>query len=477
MGIFDGQSVQMPSGSVSSTETPKWFQELTYKQMLAAGAAYDKPYEAYALPRLAEQSPDQLAAHNLVRGNIGSWQPTITAAQSGLQNLTGQTAGFTRGTGMMDTAGSTGTAADLQTAQNQYLRPDLAQTGLNAGQALYGRAAGMDIVGAAQPYLGQSSAATAQSLSERAMASANPYLQAAANKATTGISGYMSPYTTGVTDEIARLGARNLREQLLPNVSDAFIRAGQFGGTRMGEFGSRALRDTQESILGQQSQALQQGYGQALQASQADLARQAQLAGTVGSISGADLSRILQGAGQYGTLGQTAGQLAGQQMQNLGQLGQYQTSAGQAQQQYGFNAAQAAQAAKQSDLARMLQAGQGITTAAGQEAARQQGALASMADMERTRMGMAAQDAAALQSIGQENQAQQQKQLDIGYQDWKAQQDYPKQQLDWLQAQLKGVGQYVPTTTTSSGYSTAMSPSPLSQMAQAYFGSKALGVV
>lgn len=88
------------------------------------------------------------------------------------------------------------------------------------------------------------------------------------------IDAYMNPYTQNVTDRIAQLGARNLSENLLPGVSDAFIKAGSFGGTRMGEFGNRALRDTQESILGQQGQALQQGYTQALGVSQADLNRQ-----------------------------------------------------------------------------------------------------------------------------------------------------------------------------------------------------------
>jgi hypothetical protein len=88
------------------------------------------------------------------------------------------------------------------------------------------------------------------------------------------IDAYMNPYTANVTDRIAQLGARNLSENLLPGVSDAFIKAGSFGGTRMGEFGNRALRDTQESILGQQGQALQQGYTQALGVSQADLNRQ-----------------------------------------------------------------------------------------------------------------------------------------------------------------------------------------------------------
>lgn len=85
---------------------------------------------------------------------------------------------------------------------------------------------------------------------------------------------YMNPYQQNVLDVIAKQGARNLQENLLPGVSDAFVRAGQFGGTRMGEFGSRALRDTQEAILNQQAQAAQQGYTQALGASQADLSRQ-----------------------------------------------------------------------------------------------------------------------------------------------------------------------------------------------------------
>jgi len=132
----------------------------------------------------------------------------------------------------------------------------------------------------------------------------------------------MNPYQQNVMDVLAQQGARNLSENLLPAVSDQFIKAGQFGGTRMGEFGSRALRDTQEAILKQQADLANQGYGQALTASQTDLARQANLAGTVGSISGADLSRVLSGAQQYGTLGSTAANAAANQAQNLMSAGQ-----------------------------------------------------------------------------------------------------------------------------------------------------------
>jgi len=36
------------------------------------------------------------------------------------------------------------------------------------------------------------------------------------------INAYMNPYTQNVTDQIAKLGARNLSENLLPQVSDQF---------------------------------------------------------------------------------------------------------------------------------------------------------------------------------------------------------------------------------------------------------------
>ena len=104
-------------------------------------------------------------------------------------------------------------------------------------------------------------------------------------KSVDNVDQYMNPYMNNVTDRIAQLGARNLNEVLLPGVSDSFTRAGQFGSSRMGEFGSRALRDTQDSILGQQSNALQQGYGQALNASQADLSRQQQATGALSQIA------------------------------------------------------------------------------------------------------------------------------------------------------------------------------------------------
>lgn len=509
MSLFQGKPQTATSYATSTSETPKWMQDAIYNQIQWATNVANTPYQAYAGPTVAELSPLQQKAYSLTEANQGFWQGDIDKAQAGME-------GFT----------SKGTADKLRADQAQYLRQDLVNKNLDAGQALFGRAAnvdisgagagafgqaggldmvgaaqpylsragGLDIMGAAQPYMTQAGQTTAQSLAERALTAADPYLRASAQTAASQVGGYMSPYQQNVLDVIAKQGARNLQETLLPSVSDAFIRAGQFGSSRMGEFGARALRDTQEAILNAQSQAAQQGYGQALSAAQADLARQAQLAGTVGSISGADLSRILQGGSQYGNLAQTAGQLTGQQAQilanlgqttgqltgqqmanltNLGQaqtgaaaqqasnlanLAQAQTQAGQAQQQYGLGAAQTAQQAQAQDYARQMNA------------------LQQFAEMQRMEQSMRGIDVAALEAAGASQQAQQQRQLDAARQQYEAAQAYPKQQLDWLSTQVRGMAPITPQTSTQTGQTVGAtySPSPLSQLATGLYTYKGL---
>lgn len=430
--IFTGSPQAATSYTTSSTETPQWMQDAIYNQIQWAQNIANTPYQQYNMPTVAELSPMQQQAYSQVAANQGAWKPAMEAAQSGMQGFSTQ-----------------GTADQLQNAQNQYLRQDLVGKNLDQGQNLWGQASGLNAVSAAQPYLNQAGQTTAESLSERALNAANPYLQSAAQSSAQNINQYMSPYQQNVLDTIAKQGTRNLTENILPGVSDAFIKAGQFGSSRMGEMGSRALRDTQEAVLNAQSQAAQQGYGQALSASQADLARQAQLASTVGSISGADLSRVLQGASQYANLGQTQGQLTSQQMQNLANLGQLQTNAGQAQQQYGLNAAQATQAAQAQDYARQMTA------------------LQNMATMAQQQQNMGYTDTAALEAAGASQQNQQQQQLNAAKAQYEAEQLYPKQQLDWLSTQVRGLAPITPQTTSQSTSSTGntYSTSPLSQLA------------
>lgn len=439
--IFQGTPQTATSYATSSTETPKWMQDAIYNQVQWAQNIANTPYQKYAFDTVADFSPLQQQAYANVVANQGSWGPAMQKAQLGMEGFSGK-----------------GTADQLRAEQEQYLRQDLVNKGLDTGQQLFGQAAGMNIVGAAQPYMQQAGQTTAQALSERALAAANPYLQAASQSAAGQVGKYMSPYQTGVMDVIAKQGAQNLSENILPGISDAFIKAGQFGSSRMGEMGSRAIEDTQEAILAQQAQLAQQGYSQALGAAQADLARQAGLAGTVGSISGADLSRILSGGAQFGQLGQTAGQLTGQQMQNLANIGQMQTQAGQQQQQYGLGAASTAQQAQAQDYQRQMTA------------------LQQMAAMAQQEQGMRAADVAALETAGAAQQGQLQRDLDAARNQFLEEQLYPKQQMDWLNTQIRGMAPITPQTSTQSSTTTGATynPSPLSQLATGLYAYKGL---
>jgi hypothetical protein len=216
-----------------------------------------------------------------------------------------------------------------------------------------------------------------------------------------------------------------------------------------------------------------------MNAAQADLARQAQLAGTVGSISGADLSRVLQGGAQYGNLGQTAGQLTaqqmqnltnlgqtsgqltGQQMQNLANLGQMQTTAGQNQQQFGLTAAQQAQAAQAQDYTRQMSA------------------LQSVGDMTRQGQALRTADAAALESAGAAQQNLSQRIFDAERAKAEEERLYPQRQSDWLSTQIRGLAPTVPSVQTQSGTTTgaSYSPSPLSQLATGIYTAKALSSI
>ncbi len=405
--LFQGDPQKATSYTTSSSETPKWMQDAIYNQIQVAQNIANRPFMEYDLPRTAELSPLQQQAYKNVVSNQGFFQGDLDKAQSGMYEF-----------------GSKGTADQLGQQQGQYLRQDLVGANLDAGQRLFG----------------QAGATTAESLAERALSAANPYLQAAAQTSAQGVNQYMSPYQTGVLDVIAKQGVRNLQENILPGVSDAFIKAGQFGSSRMGELGARAMRDTQEAILAQQAQSAERGYGQALAASQADLARQAQLAGTVGSISGADLSRILQGGAQYGSLAQA------------------QTQAGQAQQQFGLGAAQAEQQARAADYQRQMNA------------------LTQFANMQQQEQAMRAADVAALESAGQAQQGQRQRELDMAYQQEREKFLYPQQQMDWLSTQIRGMAPITPQTVTQTGQTVGAtySPSPLSQLASGVFAYKGL---
>lgn len=211
---------------------------------------------------------------------------------------------------------------------------------------------------------------------------ASPWLNRSGQAAYQTVGSYMNPYNDAVTNRIAQLGARNLSENLMPAINADYTRAGQYGSRNMMNDISRGLRDTQESVLAQQSNVLQQGYGQALQAAQTDAQR-------------------------YGQLGEAFG--------NFAQQGQSQ----------------------QLDAARTAA---GLGTAA---------------------RDMYSLDNAALDTIGGAQQQMNQQNLNLAYQDFQNQRDYPLQQLNIVQGALQGQQIPTSTSTTSTAPGTNFQPSPL----------------
>lgn len=120
-------------------------------------------------------------------------------------------------------------------------------------------------------------------------------------------SKFQSPYTEGVVNRIAQLGERNLVENLLPNVNDTFIKAGQFGSTGNTDFTLRALRDTNESVLGQQATALESSQKNAMDDYQAAKNRQiqsGQTLGALGTLQGTEQRNQLENEMKLGTVAQ-----------------------------------------------------------------------------------------------------------------------------------------------------------------------------
>lgn len=453
-----------------SNQTPPWMQDAIYNTISWAQNLANKPYVPYEQPRIAGFTPTEQLGMKAAVQAAGAFQPYLGQAAGTL----GQAAG---------TSAAGAAAGALGRAEGM--------SGAGAAQPYFGQAAGMSGAGAAQPFmtqglepirmagqgsaLGVASPYLEQATGTSPLEAAQPYLQQAAQTFPGAVSQYMSPYTENVVNRIADLGARNLQEKLLPAVGEEFIRAGQFGGSRMGEFGARALRDVQESVLGEQAKALQAGYGQAADIFGADVARQAQLAGTAGQLGGAQQRALLEA-------GQTRGQLSTSDLQRLLSSGVNIADIGQA---YGALTAQ--------DAARMVSMGQAAGQLTGQDASR-------LVDIGQARGAMSAQDAANLRAIAQQQgvlgeaaqtlglrgaaavtgvgQAERdiaQRALDQAYEQYLEERRYPYEQLQFQAGIIGGFPTGAAGTTQSrTDVTTPAEPSTLAKILAAITGGKGI---
>jgi hypothetical protein len=403
MGFLSGDPVgTVPTQSSQQTTMPDWYTNYAMDILSNQNAIANRPYTPYEGPSVAGLTPDQQRAAELARQ---------VARPEGLQQAEGALAGVAGG------------------------------SALTSAKPYFDQAGAMSGVGAADPSLRTGAGYLASSTNPTGIDMASPFLTKAGQTSVQGIEGYMNPYTDMVVNRIGDLGARSLREKLLPQITDQFVGAGGYGGSRQAEAIGRAVRDTQEGISAEQARALEAGYGGALQTSSADLARQAQLAGT---------------AGQLGTAQQEALRAAGTGMAGIGQT-------------YG---------ALTADQQRILS---GIGTSTGALAAgdldRQMSAAREMAAISKQRQEMGIAGAGALNAFGEQQRGVDQASLDAARKEFDLQQAYPQLQNAGLVGALQGVSGAVPRYTEGAGteQATAFKPSTASTIGS--IASTALGLL
>ena len=195
--------------SVSQTDLPAWYQQ--YTQNLgrqAMGIAQQNNQQPLPAQSVAGFNSDQAAAFDTVRQGTGGWQAPLQQ--------------------------SAGLSAQITPTASKFI--DYAQGAVGAPAMTTGDAI--------QPW--------AQGAQDAVSGNAQAW--------TDNVSKYMSPYTTQVVDNIARLGKRNWEDTIMPGVNSSMIGSGQFGSTRNADILTRAGMRAADDVTGQQSNALQAGY-------------------------------------------------------------------------------------------------------------------------------------------------------------------------------------------------------------------------
>jgi hypothetical protein len=374
--LFNGAPPQSVTGSVSSVSgMPDWYQEYLRGIAGQATSVAGQGYQQYDGQRLAGFNQDQQNAFDTKRQSQGAWQPWMQGGLSSLQQEL-PTASAYLGAGAQYGDNASGQAGQASQQANQIAGSSAAPGyAMGAGQAAMGAASGP------------------------------------AQNWTSNWHQYMSPYTSSVVNEIGRLGNQNLQENVLGGINDSFIGSGGFGSDRNADMIGRGIRDAQTNISGLQSQALQQGYGQAANIFNSDANRQ-----------------------------QNQQQLQSQTALNAGTLG---SGALNQYAQLGANTAiQGGQLGANTNIqaGQLSNAGAQIGAAAADQSAARYGALGQL------QQNLGYQDAGALGAIGSAQQGLQQQGMDLGYQNFQDQRNWNWNTLNNLNSVLRGM--QIPTSQT-----------------------------
>ena len=122
---------------------------------------------------------------------------------------------------------------------------------------------------------------------------------------------FMNPYTQNVVNSLGEVGMRNIQNVLAPNATAGAVGSGQFGSKRGAEVLGQAINTGLSNLNAAQSQALQTGYTQSLQAAQNQVANQLAGSQQLGNLATQNQALGLGDVNALSTLGQ--------QQQTIGQ--------------------------------------------------------------------------------------------------------------------------------------------------------------
>jgi hypothetical protein len=433
-----GQSAPS-SQNVTQTSIPEYARPYVEKSLGQAAALTDiqsNPYQAYGGQRTSAFSPMQAQAMGSVANMQTSGQLTdasniaYTAGQQGLgaqQNAMGlqNTAlGYGQaGAGYGAAASQYGAQGALQ-AQQAAQRAQRQAAMYGAQGAQYG-GQGMEY-GARGADIGQRGVSAA----EQGFGAGSQYENMATSPGSVGQ--YMSPYMQNAVDVQKNEAIRDY-QKTMPALGAQAVKSGAFGGSRQAIVDAEAQRNLNTQLGNIQAQGSQQAYDKAMQSMQfgSNLGLQGLQAGYQGLQTG------MQGTAQ-GIQGAQAGmQGAGLGLQGVGQ----QIAAGQLGLQGANTGIQGQQAAMQGTgqgLAGVQAAiGAGQYGLQGTGAANQ--AAGTLGQLGQTQFGQETAITDAQMKAGQMQQQQDQRGLDIQYQNYMDSLNYPYKQLGFMSDMYRGL--------------------------------------
>jgi len=369
--LFSGVPVSpQPTGSDTASNFPLWLQNLVYNTGNAATNLASQPYTQYPGQQVATPSADTQAAWNLTNKNLGGYQPALAQA------------------GALTAQGGAPIAAP---------NPITAQPLQGANPIAY-----------------------------------NPVTASALNS--NDINQYLNPYQDQVIGALRRESNENLFSDVLPNVQDRFVSAGQSRSPQEMQATNNAVYKSNMALDDAIAKSLSSGYNSAV-----NTATQQQ--------------GFLTGLGTQQQGFQTALQQQ-QQAQDLALK----------QQQQGFLTNLATQ-----------QQGVGLDTAqknrtAAQTAGAQFGQLGALGQQ------LGAADVGQLAASGQQQDTINQSNVNAALNNFYAQQQWPYQNLGFASNIIRGLPVNTNQQTVGQTYNAAYGPSPISQFIGTTLGASALGL-